>query len=95
MAIRTRSGPRRSAVFPIARDAREGSSKYTAQCSVPRTTADQQLQDGACCALLIAAKRRGLPGLEQCWARFTDRQRALVPVEFLEQLRAECAKETT
>jgi len=56
--------------------------------------ADRTLADGACCALLVAMKRRGLQGLEQCWARFTERQRQLVPAAYLEQLRAECAKES-
>lgn len=92
MATKPPSGPRWSAVFPIARDAREGSSKYTAQCAVPRTTADHVLAEGACAALEIAAKRRGLLGLEQCWARFTPKQRAAVPAEYLEQLRAECVR---
>lgn len=89
MATKPLSGPQWSAVFPIARDAREESSKYTAQCSVPRTTADHSLQQGACAALEIAAKRRGLLGLEEAWARFTERQRALVPAQYLDELRAE------
>lgn len=54
---------------------------------------DRIAADGACTVLLVAAKRRGLLGLEQCWARFTERQRALVPANFLEQLRREAAKE--
>lgn len=54
---------------------------------------DQVLADGACAALEIAAKRRGLLGLEQCWARFTPKQRAAVPAAYLEQLRREAAKE--
>lgn len=52
---------------------------------------DQVMADGACCALLVAAKRRGLLGLEQAWARFTERQRALVPADFYQQLRREAA----
>lgn len=52
-------------------------------------TRDRVLADGACTALLVAAKRRGLLGLEQCWARFTPRQRQLVPPQFLHELRAE------
>lgn len=57
------------------------------------STRDHTLQAGACAALEIAAKRRGLLGLEQCWARFTPKQRQLVSAAFLDELRREAAKE--
>ncbi len=56
------------------------------------STRDRIAADGACCALLVAAKRRGLLGLEQAWARFSPKQRQLVPPAFLEQLRREAAQ---
>lgn len=55
-------------------------------------TRDRTLQDGACTVLLIAAKRRGLLGLEQAYDRLSERQRQLVPAAFLDQLRAECVR---
>ncbi len=54
-------------------------------------TSDRLLQAGACAALEVAARRRGLLGLEQCWARFTPKQRAAVPAAYLEELRREAA----
>ncbi|MGE3771482.1 MAG: hypothetical protein AB7I32_01045 [Gammaproteobacteria bacterium] len=57
-------------------------------------TRDRTLQDGACVALLVAARRRGLAGLEQAWARFSDRQRQLVPAAFLDELRREFSVRT-
>lgn len=55
---------------------------------------DRTLQAGTCAALEVAA-RRGLAALEACIARLTPRQRALVDQSFIDELRAECAKETT
>ena len=52
---------------------------------------DQVLRDGACCAMELAA-RRGSVALEKAWSRFSPRQRALVPLEFISALRLEAAQ---
>lgn len=54
---------------------------------------DRTLQAGTGAALEVAA-RRGLAALEAAISRMTNRQRALVDQSFIDELRAECAKET-
>lgn len=51
-------------------------------------TVIKTIQQGACCALELAAKR-GPVELELAWQRFTPRQRELVPPAFIDTLRAE------
>lgn len=54
---------------------------------------DQILRQGACAALELAA-RRSPAALETAWRRFTPKQRSLVPVDFIEALRAEAQDKT-
>ena len=54
-------------------------------------TAAKNLQQGACAALEIAAKH-GTASLEKALQRLTPRQRELVPVDFINQLRHEAAQ---
>ncbi len=49
--------------------------------------ADRILQFDATCSIVMA-RGQGLAALEACWAGFTDRQRALVPADFIARERA-------
>lgn len=50
---------------------------------------DQLLRDSAAAVLEVAMRRGGLPALEIALARFTERQRQLLPPDFLDTLRRE------
>lgn len=52
---------------------------------------DRLLQAGTCAALECAA-RRGLVALEAAIGRMTPRQRALVDLSFIDELRREAAQ---
>ena len=55
------------------------------------STRDLALKQGTCAGLELRA-RRGPAALEKAIAGFTKRQRELVPVEFVTQLRLEAAQ---